>query len=172
MNNESKILKLDNFKYFKDPINELLYINFTPEEIVDLIETSIDNEDWLRIAKCITWIQNNPSSLYYDPLCFILEHHLNDFHPEEVIDAISEVVEVMEPDDKLIYVTKTIGKVAIIDYDGDPSYHINIKCLHILHWLAGFDGDVGLVAKKELINASNSSILDVSKEAHECLEDF
>lgn len=163
---------IDEFVFLDSDINVLKSMDFTPKEMLKLLEESIKSFDWLKVAKCITWIQSHPNSIYIEPLCLILTKFIKQFHPEEVIDALSEILEDTKSDKQMILVSKTLEQIACSAYKGDPSYHINLKCLDILHWLVGLNRPVSKVSLDGLIKVSKCNLYKIAKEANECLEDL
>ncbi len=172
MNLYQKIENLNAFKYIKHPLEKLLKINFSCEEMVDLLKNSINKKDWLKVAKCITWIQRYPDMAYVDSLCLLLKEHYYDFHPEEVIDALDEIVELPQVNDNLIKIAEALTEVCCLSHDDDPNYNINKKCILILFFMASLNHNISQNAIDGLIKASNSDIPKVSDEAKTCLNDL
>ena len=172
MSKDENINKLREFSFIDSSIVSLKKIHFKPQDMVDLIDISIEKSEWLTVAKCVAWIQMNPSKEYVNVLCRLLSQFYTSLNPEEVVDALGDVLEFCTEDNVLIYAVFALAKAAEVDYEADDSFHINTKCLDILHWVAGSTSCAGSTAMLSLEKLSKIGIQEVADEARECLQDL
>ncbi len=172
MNNSQKIERLNDFKYIQDPLEKLIKIDFSLKEMVDLLKDSINKNDWLKVAKCITWIQQNPNIAYIDSLCSLLVNHFHEFHPEEVIDTLDEILEISQSNDKLGKISEALSRICCLIHEDDPNFNINIKCILLLSSIASLGHDFSQIAINGLIKASKCDNPQISDEADECLNEL
>lgn len=172
MSKHENIDKIEKFSFIDSPIDYLKNLKFNPQDMVGLINSSIEKSDWLTVSKCVAWIQMNPNQEYVKVLCRLLSQYHITLNPEEVVDALGDVLELCTDDKELRYAVLVLAKAAEINYDADNGFHINTKCLDILHWVAGLTSSVSSTAKLSLEKLSQIGIQEVEAEAKECLKDF
>ncbi|WLQ11368.1 hypothetical protein O5O45_16605 [Hahella aquimaris] len=136
--------------------DDLRDISSPPQEVISsLIESAIHDRNWSLIAKLFYFCRESPKQIYMKYFCDILDNYKEEFHPEAVVDLISDLVEEPINDEFLALATTSLLNYIPYELNGDFNFNINIKCIDCLHWIATLDRPAGKIAKEGLISAKN-----------------
>lgn len=156
-----------NIDQIKNVIDNCEYRDY---ELNNLLSTSILNKEWIDVAKIVSIIQFKPNTIFISNLCDLLNFHINEFHPEEVVDAVSEILELTITEDNCIQIIECLRKLLFRRTKGDPSLNTNIKILENLEWIVRLNMDSSKDALKLIEEASNYNNDIISDEAKECID--
>ncbi|WP_238384907.1 RHS repeat domain-containing protein [Hahella chejuensis] len=150
--------------------DDLRDISSPPQEVISsLIDSAIHDRNWGLVARLFYFCRENPKQIYMKYFCDILDNYKEEFHPEAVVDLISDLVEEPINDELLVQATTSLLNYIPYELNGDFNFNINIKCIDCLHWIATLDRPAGRIAKEGLIAAKNINNRVIREEVCDAL---
>jgi hypothetical protein len=143
---------------------------FSPTELNQVLEYAIDARDWPMVGRCVSAIQSVPSTTYNSALCRLLREHRMDFHPEEVVDAIGEIIELEESAGSYLVLIDCLAPLVLEVRNGDPAQHINRKCIDNIDFIARQRGEASRKAIELLKKAAVGNAEFAAEVAQESLD--
>lgn len=139
-------------------------------DLNEMLLTSIERKEWLTVAKIVTIIQLNPNPIYISNLCHLINYHSDEFHPEEVVDAISDILDLEISEDDCYNILISFEKLLFESREDDPAFNINKKCLENLEWIVRLKMNVSKIALDLIEKATNHHNDVISNEAKQCID--
>lgn len=146
------------------------YFDDKEYDLNKILSTAIERKEWLTTAKIINIIQLNPKIIYLSNLCDLIIFHSDEFHPEEAIDAISDILDLEISEEDCEKIIKSFEQLLFGSRKDDPAFNINIKCLANLEWIVRLKMDSSKTALNLIKKAANYNNAIVANEARECID--